>query len=252
MNSPAPEMSHLFQALVESKNLVFMTGAGVSTASGISDFRSHKGLSSKEPKFEKKLHINYLNQNPKRFWEFYDTYMRIPEGVEPNVTHKAIAEIAKSRPTTVLTQNVDGLHEAVGEAEVLALHGNRTTTCTICAESTEDYPFHANCPAERISLKGFPKPSLVRPNVVLYGERLDENLWAKAVAKMALADTLVIVGTSLKVYPFAGLTAYFRGDKAFYLNQYSPEETPALAVPLRQILGDFNVIFDHVYRSISA
>ena len=204
------KLETLRQWVRESRHMVAFTGAGVSTESGVPDFRSVDGLYSQSFDYPPETiisHSFYL-KNPEYFFRFYREKM-MPLDVEPNITHKTLAKWEQEgRLSAVVTQNIDGLHQKAGSRRVYELHGSILRNyCTRCGKF---YPasFVKNC-------DGIPRCScggIVKPDVVLYEEPLDEHVLTGAVAAIAAADALIVGGTSLVVYPAAGLTRYFTGD----------------------------------------
>ena len=200
-------------------NIVFFGGAGVSTESGIPDFRSVDGLYHQqwdEPP-ETILSHTYYERQPEKFFKFYRAKLLI-SGAEPNAAHKKLAEWeAQGKLRAIVTQNIDGLHQAAGSKEVLELHGS--TLRNYCEKCGKFYD------ADFIrSGKGVPKCSCggrVKPDVVLYEEGLDSNTLERAIRFIADADVLIIAGTSLAVYPAAGLINYYRGHKLVVINKTS-------------------------------
>ena len=201
----------------ESDNIVFFGGAGVSTESGIPDFRSVDGLYNQKWAFppETILSHSFFERNPEEFYRFYHEKL-VVRGAKPNPAHLRLAELEREgKLRAVLTQNIDGLHQAAGSKEVLELHGS-THRC-YCAKCRKPYP------AETINdCEGVPRcgcGGVIRPDVVLYEEPLDEDVLDKSVRYIARADMLIIGGTSLNVYPAAGLINYYRGNKLVLVNR---------------------------------
>ena len=216
------KIKKLQQFIDEADNIVFLGGAGVSTESGIPDFRSKDGLYNKpdinfaqyEPEY---LLSNYcLNENPKVFYEFYRQKLDV-RGVLPNITHYKLAEMEKNHKLTVVTQNVDGLHQKAGSNNVLEIHGSSTICyCRRCGrEYPADYIFECKdpiplCTACKDEENEYcpPEKAYIRPKVSLYGEFLQSS-FKQAQQKIKAADLLIVGGTSLKVYPTAGLVMDF-------------------------------------------
>ena len=206
--------------LRESDNIVFFGGAGVSTASNIPDFRSSDGLYSKKLNKhfspEQAVSHSFLMQHPTEFYDFYTKHLIYPEA-KPNACHEALAKLEEmGKLKAVVTQNIDGLHQAAGSKVVYELHGSvHRNYCLSCGARYDDarYILEAN---------GVPKCEKcggdVRPDVVLYEEGLDQDVVNGAVNAIAEADLLIIGGTSLVVYPAAGLINYFRGSKLVQIN----------------------------------
>lgn len=206
-----------------SDNVVFFGGAGVSTESGIPDFRSVDGLYKQKYKYPPETIVShtFLVQKPADFFDFYREKMVAPAlKASPNAAHLKLAELEeKGKLKAVITQNIDGLHQAAGSREVLELHG--TVHKNYCSSCGKRYTAQ-----EVMALPGIPKCTCggtVRPDVVLYEEGLDQEVIEKAVSYIQNADILIIGGTSLVVYPAAGLIRYYRGNKLVLVNL---SETP--------------------------
>ncbi len=201
----------------ESSNIVFFGGAGVSTESGIPDFRSTDGLYHMEydQPPETILSHTYYKNHRNEFFRFYKNKMIYKDAV-PNSAHKVLARLEdEGKLKAVITQNIDGLHQVAGSKEVLELHGSVLRNfCEICRK---------NYTMEEIMVqKGAPVCScggMIKPDVVLYEEALDHNIINKAVKYIENAEVLVVGGTSLSVYPAAGLIDYFRGNKLILINK---------------------------------
>ena len=193
-----------------SDNIVFFGGAGVSTESGIPDFRSVDGLYHQQwdDPPETILSHTYYERYPEKFFAFYRAKL-LCEGAKPNAAHLKLAEWEKEgKLKAVITQNIDGLHQAAGSKNVLELHGSTLRNyCEKCGKFYDvSYIKHS---------QGVPRCTCggrIKPDVVLYEEPLDEHVLTGAVAAIAAADALIVGGTSLVVYPAAGLTRYFTGD----------------------------------------
>ncbi|MCI9299808.1 MAG: NAD-dependent protein deacylase [Oscillibacter sp.] len=201
----------------ESKAIAFFGGAGVSTESGIPDFRSTGGLYHQEWKYppETILSHTFYKSNPEEFFRFYRAKMLAPEA-RPNAAHKKLAEWeAAGKLTAVVTQNIDGLHQAAGSKHVCELHGSvHRNYCERCGKFYGlDFILNGT---------GVPRCTcggIVKPDVVLYEEGLDQSVMNDAVDSIARADLLIIGGTSLNVWPAAGLINYFRGNRLALINK---------------------------------
>lgn len=212
------ESIKIFQDWIDqSEKIVFFGGAGVSTESGIPDFRSVDGLYTQkydEPP-ETILSHTYFNRYPDKFFKFYRDKMLCLEA-EPNAAHKKLAELEQAgKLTAVVTQNIDGLHQKAGSKQVFELHGSVLRNyCTRCRQS---YPVQAvkddSSPVPRCSCGG-----IIKPDVVLYEEALDNDTVNEAIRHIREADMLIIGGTSLVVYPAASLIQYYRGNKLVLVN----------------------------------
>lgn len=204
--------------------MVFFGGAGVSTESGIPDFRSSDGLYTTEHSYayppEVMLSHSFFVAHPAEFFEFYFDKM-VPHGVKPNAAHLRLAELeAAGTCRAVVTQNIDGLHQAAGSKNVLELHGSiHRNHCMDCGRS---HALDQVLAAHAASADGVPRCScggIIKPDVVLYEEALDEKTVERSVDAIAHADLLLIAGTSLSVYPAAGLIRYFSGSNLVIVNR---------------------------------
>lgn len=203
----------------ESEYIVFFGGAGVSTESGVPDFRSVDGLYNQKYKYppEEILSHSFFMRKTDEFYKFYKDKMLF-KGVEPNATHKALAKLEKNgKLKAIVTQNIDGLHQAAGSRNVYELHGSvHRNYCMKCRKFYDfDYVYNS---------EGIPKcecGGTVKPDVVLYEEGLDDMVISESVRHIANADTLIIGGTSLTVYPAAGLIRYFNGKNLVLINRDS-------------------------------
>ena len=201
----------------EAKAIAFFGGAGVSTESGIPDFRSTGGLYHQEWKYppETILSHTFYKSNPEEFFRFYRAKMLAPQA-KPNAAHRKLAEWeAEGKLTAVVTQNIDGLHQAAGSRRVCELHGSVLRNhCEKCGK-----PYGL---AFILNGSGVPRCAcggIVKPDVVLYEEGLDQDVLNDAVNAIARADLLIIGGTSLNVWPAAGLINYFRGERLALINK---------------------------------
>ena len=207
----------LKQWINESNRIVFFGGAGVSTESGIPDFRSVDGLYNQKFEYPPETIIShtFYERKPEYFFRFYREKM-MPLGFEPNITHKVLARWeAEGKLSAVVTQNIDGLHQKAGSKRVLELHGSILRNyCVRCGK------FHS---AEFVkSADGVPKcdcGGTVKPDVVLYEEPLNQRTIFDSIEAIADADLLIVAGTSLTVYPAAGLVDYYRGDRLVLINR---------------------------------
>ena len=207
----------LKQWIADSHNIVFFGGAGVSTESGIPDFRGVDGLYSQKFDYPPEVIIShsFYERRPEYFFNFYREKM-LPLGFEPNITHKILAHWEEEgRLSAVVTQNIDGLHQKAGSKKVYELHGSVLRNyCTRCG-AFHSAEFVKNAPGvPRCNCGG-----IVKPDVVLYEESLDEKTIEGAVRAIAAADLLIVAGTSLTVYPAAGLVNYYRGSRLVLINR---------------------------------
>ena len=200
-----------------SNRIVFFGGAGVSTESGIPDFRSTGGLYNQEYAYppETILSHSFYEANPEEFFRFYRNKMLYLDA-RPNAAHQKLAEWeAAGKLQAVITQNIDGLHQRAGSRNVLELHGSVLRNyCVRCGafHGVEAVQNSAGVPRCRCG-------GIIKPDVVLYEEGLDEDVLSRSVAAIRQADVLIIGGTSLTVYPAAGLVRYYRGDKLVVINR---------------------------------
>ena len=216
------EIKTLAQMIEESHNIVFFGGAGVSTESGIPDFRSEKGIYNTVKQYgcppEEILSHTFFMRNTRTFYDFYRGTMLYPEA-GPNDAHKALAELeARGKLKAVVTQNIDGLHQAAGSRCVYELHGSVLRNyCMKCRKffPLEDIMYSDDVP--RCDKCG----GVIKPDVVLYEEGLDEATIQKSVAAISSADMLIVGGTSLNVYPAASFVRYYTGNKLVLINMSS-------------------------------
>lgn len=201
----------------ESNNIVFFGGAGVSTESGIPDFRSKDGLYNLKYKYPPELILShtFFMRNTEEFYEFYKDKMNSLK-YEPNITHIKLAELEKQgKIKAVVTQNIDGLHQKAGSKIVYELHGSvHRNYCMKCKQFYDgEYVFNS---------EGVPTckcGGIVKPDVVLYEEGLDDETVEKSIEAISNADVLIIAGTSLTVYPASGLINYYKGNKLILINR---------------------------------
>ena len=227
--------------IAASSSIVFFGGAGVSTESGIPDFRSVDGLYHQRYDYppETILSHTFWEQNPEEFYRFYRDKL-IVRGAKPNAAHLRLAKLEREgKLRAVVTQNIDGLHQAAGSKTVYELHGSTLRNYCVRCGKFYDVDFIADS-------TGVPRCTacggIVKPDVVLYEECLDEQTMAGAVAAIRKADTLIIGGTSLVVYPAAGLIRYFRGRHLVVINmQPTAADRSAdlcIAKPIGQVLSE--------------
>ena len=230
------EMETLKKWVAESNRIVAFTGAGVSTESGIPDFRSVDGLYSQKFEYPPETiisHSFYL-RNTEYFFRFYREKM-LPLGFEPNITHRTFAKWEQEgKMRGVITQNIDGLHQKAGSKRVYELHGSVLRNyCTHC---------HKFYPAEFVrDAEGVPKcgcGGTVKPDVVLYEESLDMETMEKSVQAIRDADMLIVAGTSLTVYPAAGLIRYYPGKRLVLINRDATPYDDQADLVFHENLGD--------------
>jgi len=211
------EIAKLKEIIQNSDNIVFFGGAGVSTESGIPDFRSADGLYNESYAYppETILSHSFFNEHTEEFYRFYREKMLYPDA-KPNDAHKALAELEKQgKLRAVITQNVDGLHTAAGSKNVLELHGSALRN--ICMSCKTCYPLEII-----LESKGIPLCScggVIKPDVVLYEEGLNPAVMSNATKAIYEADVLIVGGTSLNVYPAAGMINHYRGNKLILINK---------------------------------
>lgn len=213
-------IDQLKEWLEESDNIVFFGGAGVSTESNIPDFRGVDGLYHEQYKYPPETIIShsFYVKNPEEFYRFYKNKMLFPDA-KPNKAHKALAKLEEQgKLKAVITQNIDGLHQAAGSKNVLELHGSvKRNYCTRCMKFYNLEEMISTMAADgvpRCSCKG-----TIKPDVVLYEESLDQSVLSRAVSYISEADMLIVGGTSLTVYPAAGLIDYYHGKKMVLINK---------------------------------
>ena len=215
------KISELQKMIDGSNRIVFFGGAGVSTESGIPDFRSQDGLYQQEWKYPPETIISrsFFDHNPQEFYRFYRKKL-IVKDVKPNITHLKLAELEKAgKLSAVVTQNIDGLHQMAGSKTVYELHGS--TLRNFCMDCGKSYGIDFIAESENTADK-LPRcecGGLVKPDVVLYEEGLDDKVINGAVEAISEADMLIIGGTSLVVYPAAGLIRYFKGNHLVLINK---------------------------------
>ena len=231
------KIEQLRSIVKESDNIVFFGGAGVSTESGIPDFRSVDGLYNQKYKYPPETiisHSFYL-RNPEEFYRFYKDKMIFADA-KPNKAHIKLAELEKhGKLKAVITQNIDGLHQMAGSKNVLELHGSiHRNYCMRCGKFF-DAAYVKNS-------EGAPKcdecGGLIKPDVVLYEEGLDENVISKTIHYISQADVLIIGGTSLVVYPAAGLIDYFKGSHLILINKSATQRDSQADLVINDKIGE--------------
>ena len=233
----------LQQWIDESQRIVFFGGAGVSTESGIPDFRSVDGLYNQKYAWppEQILSRTFFDAQPEEFYRFYRDKMLCLDA-QPNAAHKKLAELeVAGRLRSVVTQNIDGLHQLAGSKRVWELHGSvHRNYCMRCRKPCAVTDIKEGTGVPKCTCGG-----TVKPDVVLYEESLDSATMEGAVMDIRAADLLIIGGTSLAVYPAAGLINYFRGKRLVLINKsptpYDDRADLAINLPIGQVLGQIEV-----------
>ena len=230
------KIAKLRDMINQSGRIVFFGGAGVSTESGIPDFRSVDGLYSQHYKYppETILSGSFLRSHPEEFYEFYRAKL-ITDGVRPNRAHLRLAELeAEGKLTAVITQNIDGLHQAAGSKNVYELHGTiHRMYCSRCGKSAPESILDSCTGVPRCECGG-----VIRPDVVLYEEALNAKVIAGAIDHLRHCDMLIIGGTSLAVYPAAGLIDYYSGDKLVLINRDPTPQDKYANLVINEKLGE--------------
>lgn len=221
----------------ESNNIVFFGGAGVSTESGIKDFRSIDGLYNEKYDYppEVMLSRSFFNEHQKDFYKFYKDKLNCLD-IEPNVTHKYLKKLEDSgKLKAIITQNIDGLHEKCGSKNVLLLHGTIFKNhCMMCGKEYDaEYVFNSQDIIPRCSCNG-----IIKPDVVLYEEPLDEDVVAKAIDAIKNCDLLIVGGTSLVVYPAASYIRHFKGKNLVIINKDSTSYDSKADLVIHDKLGN--------------
>ncbi len=237
------QIEQLQKIIDQAQNIVFFTGAGVSTDSGIPDFRSTDGLYAMEYDFPPETIIShsFFLENPKEFYRFYKNKM-IYEQAQPSITHNFIAACeSKGKSLGVITQNIDGLHTLAGSKTVIELHGSTLrNTCTKCKKKHPLFSITSCQDVPRCSCGG-----IIKPDVVLYEEALNEKDLFDSVKMIRSADVLIVLGTSLTVYPAAGLIRYFKGSHLVIINKsttdYDERADLCIKAPLKEVLSQIKV-----------
>ncbi|MEG2698333.1 MAG: NAD-dependent protein deacylase [Ruthenibacterium sp.] len=227
----------MLQRLIDgTDHIVFFGGAGVSTESGIPDFRSVDGLYHQKYPYppEVILSHSFFMENPKAFYRFYREKMLVLTA-KPNMAHQVLAKLERmGKLRAVITQNIDGLHQAAGSKNVFELHGSvHRNYCMKCGKA---YPVSAV--AQSADVPMCPCGGMIKPDVVLYEESLDQEVMQKSVAAIADADMLIVGGTSLGVYPAAGLLRYYCGSKLVLMNQTATPMDHAADLVLHGKIGE--------------
>ncbi len=211
------KIDELISIIKESDNIVFFGGAGVSTESGLKDFRSKDGLYNEVYDYppEVILSHSFFLDKPEEFYKFYRDKMN-PNSYKPNIVHYVLTDLEKSgKLKAIITQNIDGFHTAAGSKNVLELHGSvKRNYCMDCGKFYDDKKVFGSSGIPKCSCGG-----MIKPDVVLYEEALDNKVVNEAIEKIMKADTLIVAGTSLVVYPAASFIHYFKGKNLIIINK---------------------------------
>ena len=230
------KISHLNEIIANGKKIVFFGGAGVSTESGIPDFRSQDGLYHQSYYYPQETIVShtFFMQKPEEFYRFYKEKM-VALWAKPNAAHRVLAQMEeKGKLTAVITQNIDGLHQMAGSKTVYELHGSvHRNYCMHC---------HKFYTVQQImEMDGVPHCScggIIKPDVVLYEEGLDDETITKSIAAISEADVLIIGGTSLAVYPAAGFIDYFRGKELVVINKSETQKSVRASLVINEPIGE--------------
>ena len=239
-------MEQLIKIIKEAKRIVFFGGAGVSTESGIPDFRSATGVfQNKKYQFSPEFIVShdYFQMNPEGFYDFYYHEMVFPQA-KPNAAHIGLAKLEeKGKLSAVITQNIDGLHQKAGSKKVLELHGSiHRNYCERCHKfyTLDDIMKQKGVP--HCTCKG-----IIKPDVVLYGEALNESVIMETLKEIQKADVLIIGGTSLNVYPAAGFIRYFQGKYLILMNKTETPMDDIADIIIREPIGEvFEELMKHI------
>ena len=230
------EVERLQELIDQYDNIVFFGGAGVSTESGIPDFRSQDGLYNQKYDYppETILSHTFFMRHPEEFYRFYQDKM-LCDTAKPNAAHMKLAELERAgKLKAVITQNIDNLHQMAGSRNVLELHGSvYRNYCMKCGKSY-DFAYMKNA-------KGVPKCTcggMIKPDVVLYEEALDNDVMRRAIEHIRKADMMIVAGSSLVVYPAAGLINYFRGDRLVLINKSAVARDLAAGLVITDPIGE--------------
>lgn len=238
------DLEKVIEWIKESDNIVFFGGAGVSTESGIPDFRSDTGLYKKEyfcngrkASAEECLNIDFARKHPDIFYDYYMNEFLYPNAL-PNDAHKALAKLEEmGKVKAVITQNVDSLHTKAGSKNVLELHGTTSTySCNRCHKSYSESEVFEKVKENQVARCSC--GAFIRPDIVFYGEALPNGIFDKAAKYVANCDVLIVAGTSLNVYPAAYLMNYYQGNKCILINRQSTPYDSFADVVLHEKCGE--------------
>lgn len=231
------KIEKLQEIIDASDNIVFFGGAGVSTESGIPDFRSESGIFKSLEKYgdtpERLVSHSYYLEHTDKFFSYYKDCLIFPE-VEPNPAHYTLARLEKEgKLKAIITQNIDGLHQKAGSKNVLELHGSvYRNYCEICKKE-----YDLNFILESEGIPHCTCGGIIKPDVILYEEALDMNILNKSVEYIMSADTLIVGGTSLVVYPAAGLINYFKGKNLVLINKSQTDYDNLATLVINEAIG---------------
>lgn len=232
------KIEKLQEIIDASDNIVFFGGAGVSTESGIPDFRSESGIFKSLEKYgdtpERLVSHSYYLEHTDKFFSYYKDCLIFPE-VEPNPAHYTLARLEKEgKLKAIITQNIDGLHQKAGSKNVLELHGSvYRNYCEICKKE-----YDLNFILESEGIPHCTCGGIIKPDVILYEESLDMNILNKSVEYIMSADTLIVGGTSLVVYPAAGLINYFKGKNLVLINKSQTDYDNLATLVINEAIGE--------------
>lgn len=232
------KIEKLQEIIYASDNIVFFGGAGVSTESGIPDFRSESGIFKSLEKYgdtpERLVSHSYYLEHTDKFFSYYKDCLIFPE-VEPNPAHYTLARLEKEgKLKAIITQNIDGLHQKAGSKNVLELHGSvYRNYCEICKKE-----YDLNFILESEGIPHCTCGGIIKPDVILYEEALDMNILNKSVEYIMSADTLIVGGTSLVVYPAAGLINYFKGKNLVLINKSQTDYDNLATLVINEAIGE--------------
>ena len=235
------KIAKLQQMIDESERIVFFGGAGVSTESGIPDFRSVDGLYNQKYDYppEQILSHTFFMRNRPEFYRFYYDKILV-DGVEPNAAHYALAKLEEvGKLTAIVTQNIDGLHQKAGSKNVLEVHGTVLNNICMTCGRTFDLDYMMDQKAKKImEPKCDSCGGVIKPDVVLYEEGLDQEILSESVRQISMADMLIVGGTSLVVYPAAGLVDYYRGNRLVLINKSSTAKDSKADLVIQDSIGE--------------
>ena len=239
------KIDKLIDWIKESKKIVFFGGAGVSTESGLKDFRSKDGLYNEKYDYppEEILSHHFFIDNTREFYKFYKDKLNT-NGFKPNITHIVLADLEKKgKLSSIITQNIDGFHQEAGSKKVLELHGSiKRNYCMNCGKLYDDKYVFSSKDIPYCSCGG-----IIKPDVVLYEEGLDSDTINNTIKEISNADLLIIAGTSLNVYPAASFINYFKGKHMVLINMSSTPYDHICDLVIYEKLG---IVFDKIKKEI--